>query len=124
MEFTKLLKYGSASLFLILVAHGLFRGFTNSTTIISIALLAVCFTMEQFFNLSERAQFQKEFKRILTENRESIDQLIEHYESVVKNLNDEYKANQEDVMKKIEFTHSQINTMKMGSGMTSLRRNV
>lgn len=122
MEFTKLFKYVSASLFLVLLAHGLFLGFSIPTTIISIVLLLVCFLMEQKLVLHEREELNTKIHEILTSHNYEVANLIAGHEILVKELHTEYKKNQEDIMKKIEVTHSQINILKTAQGVTTIRR--
>lgn len=99
MEFTRLLKYGSAALFLILLAHGLYLGFSIPTTIISVVLLLICFAMEQKLVLHEREQVNTKIENILTEHKKEMQEL------------------HSDLTKKLEATHSQLNTLKTGIGM-------
>lgn len=109
MEFTRLLKYGSAALFLILLAHGLVLGFSLPTTIISIALLLVCFLMEQKLVLHEREMLNTKFNEKLTEL------VIERNEMEVR-----FVKEQDKLQQKLDAVHSQLNTLKTGIGMRKL----
>lgn len=102
MEFTRLLKYGSAILFLILLAHGLILGFSIPTTIISIVLILICFVMEQKLVLHEREELNTKFVEILT-TRDKV-----------------FEEENQALQKKLEAVHSQLNTLKTGIGMRKL----
>lgn len=106
MEFTKLLKYGTSVLFLILLAHGLILGFSIPTTILSVVLISICFAMEQKLLKHEKEEFNTKLSNILTT-----------HDSEMKALVEKNKKDNEEVIKKIEATHQQINTMKAAQGM-------
>lgn len=106
MEFTKLFKYASAILFLILLAHGLFLGFSIPTTIISIALLSVCFAMEQKLVKHEREEFNTKLEQILTMQEDKVSKLVS-----------DHKFEMLEMTKKLDAVHSQLTTLKTGIGM-------
>lgn len=104
MEFTRLLKYGSAALFLILLAHGLILGFSIPTTIISVVLVLICFLMEQKLVLHEREELNTKYQQKLTE-------LLQQREN-----------DHAEFQRKLDTVHSQLSTLKTASGITSIRR--
>lgn len=118
MEFTKLLKYGSASLFLVLLAHGLILGFSNPTTIISIVLLLICFAMEQKLVLSEREALNTKFIEILTTRDQVIDDKLIEQNKVFTTVYSDLNEKNAEVQKKLDSIHSQMNMVKTAQGMT------
>jgi uncharacterized protein HemX len=120
MEFTKLFKYGSASLFLVLLVHGLVLSFSTPTTILSVVLLLVCFAMEQKLVLHEREQVNTKIEEILTRHRDEVSRMKEDQGQLLTQLHDRYGTEQKELLKKLEAVHSQLNTLKTGIGMRKL----
>lgn len=117
MEFTKLLKYGSASLFLVLLAHGLILGFTTPTTIISIVLLLVCFLMEQKLVLHEREEFNTKIQEILTSHKKDYRTTTDGYATALNNIQDKHDLEMKEIQKKLDAINSQMNIVKTAQGL-------
>lgn len=104
MEFTQLVKKGSACLFLVLVLHGLTIGFSVPTTILSVVLALVVCLFEAQLVKSERVESEKRIVLMVT-----------NFEQQVIKLSEQSKLNREQLENMIDSTKSQINAMKMNS---------
>lgn len=120
MEFTKLVKYGSASLFLILVLHGLVLGFTIPTTVLSVVLVSVVCLFEAQLVKSERDQYSKHLVRLqLSYNNKLADVRKELTEQVTK-VSELQKVINDELQEKIDNTRSQMSVVKMSQGIKRL----
>lgn len=120
MEFTKLVKYGTASLFLVLVAHGLILGFNNSTTVLSVVLVAVTYLLESRLLKSERADYEQEIKTIVSDFRQQVKKLSEAHEQDKVSLMQQQATDKDELLKKLDNTHSQISSLKLTNGIRKL----
>lgn len=89
MEFTKLVKYGAASLFLILVAHGLVLGFSIPTTVISVVLVSVVCIFEAQLVKSERIKYREQISQLVASHNDLVIGLTKNFEQQVQKLSDE-----------------------------------
>lgn len=109
MEFTKLLKHGSAVLFLILLTHGLVLGFSISSTILSVVLAAVVCLFEAQLVKSERLEQEQRLNNIVAAFKDEVNKLSK------------IQANDKaEMMERLSQTHSQLNAMKLGQGIRKL----
>lgn len=131
MEFTKLLKQGSAVLFLILLTHGLVLGFSNQTTILAIVLAAVVCLFEAQLVKSERDEQEQRMKNIVAE----LQNLVNKFYNDQKSLNASIAAQREEdikailkiheddkkeMLERIASTHSQLSALKLNQGIRKL----
>lgn len=121
MEFTQVLKKGSAILFLVLLAHGLILGFSISTTILSVVLAAVVCLFEAQLVKSERLEQEQRLNKIVRELQDHVNgvsktQALDKKDLELK-MNDQYQALQD----KISNTDSKIQTLKINAGIRQQR---
>lgn len=109
MEFTKLLKQGSAVLFLILLTHGLVLGFSNASTILAVVLAAVVCLFEAQLVKSERDEQEQRMKNIVAD-----------FQNSVNKLSSQQAEDKKEVMERIASTHSQLNALKVNQGIRKL----
>lgn len=120
MEFTQVLKKGSAILFLVLLTHGLVLGFTTSSTILNIVLAAVVCLFEAQLVKSERIEQEKRLNNMLTEVKLLINKVSEKQSIDHSNLNDKLDVKVEELIAKINNTDSKISTIKISQGIKRL----
>lgn len=106
MNFSKVLSFGAAGLFVALVVFQIKAGFTTQTTLLSVVLVLLAFYKDSEFNRNERKDLEEKLSDTKTELEEKIIKLTEDLEAKEKALKD-----------KIDFTHSQLNSLKMSSGI-------
>lgn len=120
MEFTQVLKKGSAILFLVLLAHGLILGFSVSTTILSVVLAAVVCLFEAQLVKSERLEQEQRLNNIVSAHKELINKISkiqeEDRKTIELKMNDQFQALQD----KINNTDSKIQTLKINAGIKRL----
>jgi mannitol-specific phosphotransferase system IIBC component len=109
VNFTKLLKFGSALMTLVLIGNGLVRGFDLNTTVLSVVLVLVSYLLEARLLKSERE-----------ENEARIIQINHAFEELVNKLSKVQASDKEEILKKIEHTHSQLSALKMNQGIRKL----
>jgi uncharacterized membrane protein (DUF106 family) len=109
MEFTQVLKKGSAILFLILLVHGLILGFSAASTVLAVVLAAVVCLFEAQLVKHERLEQEQRLSNIVKEFQES-----------VKKLSVTQQEDKAEMMERLAATHSQINAMKVSQGIKRL----
>ena len=109
MEFTQLVKKGSACLFLILVGHGLILGFTIPTTVLSVVLVAVVCLFEAQLVKSERQESDKRIALMITQ-----------FETQVLKVSEQAASDKEQLKEMIDTTRSQISAVKVSQGMRKM----
>jgi hypothetical protein len=108
MNFSKVLSHGAAGLFVALVALQVKIGFATQTTILSVVLILLAFYKDSEFNRNERKEMEKKAAVAKAELEDKISKLTE-------DLN-----NREAALKdRIEFTYSQMNSLKISNGFKS-----
>lgn len=108
MNFSKVLSHGAAGLFVALVVFQLIVGFTTQTTILSVVLVLLAFYKDSEFNRSERMELEKKAAVTKAELEDKINKLTEDL------------SNKEAALKdRIEFTYSQLNSLKISNGFKS-----
>lgn len=108
MNFSKVLSYGAAGLFVALVAFQIKIGFATQTTILSVVLILLAFYKDSEFNRSERKEMEKKAAATKAELEDKINKLTETLDNKEAALKD-----------RIEFTYSQMNSLKISSGFKS-----
>lgn len=108
MYFSKVLSYGAAGLFVALVALQVKIGFATQTTILSVVLVLLAFYKDSEFNRNERKEMEKEAAVTKAELEDKISKLAEELNNKEAALKD-----------RIEFTYSQMNSLKISSGFKS-----
>lgn len=108
MNFSKVLSYGAAGLFVALVALQVKIGFATQTTILSVVLVLLAFYKDSEFNRSERVEMEKKAAVTKAELEDKINKLAEELKNKEAALKD-----------RIEFTYSQMNSLKISSGFKS-----
>jgi hypothetical protein len=126
MEFTQLVKKGSACLFLLLLAHGLILGFTVSTTLLSVVLVSVVCLFEAQLVKSERLQVKDQISKMVASHNDLVIGLNESYEKklalrtnefeqqVIK-LSEQRKLETEQLQDHLQNIKAQIGAMKMNN---------
>lgn len=109
MEFTRLLKQGSAVLFLVLLVHGLVLGFSSSSTILSVVLAFVVCLFEAQLVKSERI-----------ETEERITSITRGFQDQINNMSKTHREDKVEMLERIAATHSQISAIKMNQGIRKL----
>ena len=120
MEFTQVLKKGSAVLFLVLLTHGLILGFSVSTTILSVVLAAVVCLFEAQLVKSERLEQEQRLNNIVRELQEHVNNLSKTQTEDKKEVLNKIQAQAEDLVAKIQNTDSKIQTIKLSQGIRKL----
>ena len=131
MEFTQLVKKGSALLFLVLLAHGLILGFTVPTTVLSVVLVSVVCLFEAQLVKSERLQVQDKISKMVASNNDLVVDLTEgfekklalrtaEFEQQVIKLSEQSKLDREQLKEMIDQTRSQINAVKMNNTLRKI----
>lgn len=108
MNFSKVLSHGAAGLFVALVALQVKIGFATQTTILSVVLILLAFYKDSEFNRDERREMEKKAAVTKAELEDKINKLAEELNSKEAALKD-----------RIEFTYSQMNSLKISSGFKS-----
>lgn len=108
MNFSKVLSHGAAGLFVALVALQVKIGFATQTTILSVVLILLAFYKDSEFNRSERKEMEKKAAVTKAELEDKINELAEELKNKEAALKD-----------RIEFTYSQMNSLKISSGFKS-----
>lgn len=108
MYFSRVLSYGAAGLFVALVALQVKIGFATQTTILSVVLVLLAFYKDSEFNRNERKEMEKEAAVTKAELEDKISKLAEELNNKEAALKD-----------RIEFTYSQMNSLKISSGFKS-----
>lgn len=108
MNFSKVLSHGAAGLFVALVALQVKIGFATQTTILSVVLIILAFYKDSEFNRNERKEMEKKAAVTKAELEDKINKLAEELNSKETALKD-----------RIEFTYSQMNSLKISSGFKS-----
>lgn len=108
MNFSKVLSHGAAGLFVALVALQVKIGFATQTTILSVVLILLAFYKDSEFNRSERKELEKKAAVTKAELEDKISKLAEELNNKEAALKD-----------RIEFTYSQMNSLKISSGFKS-----
>lgn len=104
VEFTNLVKKGSACLFLVLLAHGLILGFTVPTTVLSVVLALVVCLFEAQLVKSERVESEKRIALMVTQ-----------FELQVSKVSEQGKLEKEQLKDQLDNLKSQINGIKMNN---------
>jgi hypothetical protein len=120
VEFTKLVKYGAASLFLILVIHGLVLGFTIPTTVLSVVLVSVVCLFEAQLVKTERDDQEERLQLIVSEFKEQVRKLSETQYSDKKEVLVKQAEDKEELLKRIDDTRSQMTAIKLSQGIKRL----
>jgi len=108
MNFSKVLSHGAAGLFVALVAFQSVVGFATQTTILSVVLILLAFYKDSEFNRSERKEMEKKAAVTKAELEDKINELAEELKNKEAALKD-----------RIEFTYSQMNSLKISNGFKS-----
>jgi cell division protein FtsB len=108
VNFSKVLSVGAATLFLALVVFQAMRGFTTQTTVLSVVLVLLAFYKDSEFNRNERKELEEKAAATKAELEARIDKLSE-----------ELSAKERALIERLEFTHSQINSLKISAGIKS-----
>ena len=109
MEFTQIVKKGSACLFLVLLAHGLYFGFSIPTTVLSVVLVGVVCLFEAQLVKSERLEYEKKVALMTT-----------NFEQQVFKVSEQAKADNAQLKEMIDTTRSQISAIKVNQGMRKM----
>jgi hypothetical protein len=115
MEFTQLVKKGSALLFLILLAHGLILGFTISTTVLSVVLVSVVCLFEAQLVKSERDVYERNVTEMKSDFDKKLILRTAEFEQQVIKLSEQSKLDKEQLKEHLDNLKSQINGMKMNN---------
>jgi membrane protein implicated in regulation of membrane protease activity len=108
MNFSKVLSYGAAGLFVALVVLQIKIGFTTQTTILSVVLVLLAFYKDSEFNRNERKEMERKAAVAKAELEEKIAKLTEDF------------SNKEAALKdRVEFVYSQMNSLKLSNGFKS-----
>jgi membrane protein implicated in regulation of membrane protease activity len=108
MNFSKVLSYGAAGLFVALVALQVKIGFATQTTILSVVLVLLAFYKDSEFNRSERIEMEKKAAVTKAELEDKIAKLSEELANKEASLKD-----------RVEFIYSQMNSLKLSNGFRS-----
>lgn len=108
MNFSKVLSHGAAGLFVALVALQVKIGFATQTTILSVVLVLLAFYKDSEFNRNERKEMEEKAAVTKAELEAKINKLTEDLEAKEQALKD-----------RIEYTYSQMNSLKLSSGLKS-----
>jgi small-conductance mechanosensitive channel len=106
MNFSKVLSFGSAIIFLILVGYQIKFGFTSNTTVLSVVLVVLAFLKDSEFTRGERVKMQKEFSETKSE-----------LEQQLKKLSEELDVKNTQLKDRVEYLNSQLGTLKITSGI-------
>jgi hypothetical protein len=128
MEFTQLVKKGSACLFLVLLAHGLILGFTIPTTVLSVVLVSVVCLFEAQLVKSERMEVRKEVLKLIasqtalvvdlqTEYEKKLVLRTSEFEQQVIKLSEQKKLGDEQIQERVQTLQAQIGAMKMNNAI-------
>lgn len=108
MNFSKVLSLGAAGLFVALVVFQGINGFTTQTTTLSVVLVLLAFYKDSEFNRNERKDLEEKLSVAKADLEDKIKKLTEDLENKEQSLKD-----------KIDFTHSQLSSLKMSAGIKS-----
>jgi membrane protein implicated in regulation of membrane protease activity len=106
MNFSKVLSYGAAGLFVALVALQVKIGFATQTTILSVVLVLLAFYKDSEFNRNERKEMEE--KAAVTKAE---------LEAKIAKLTEDVQAKEQALKDRIEYTYSQMSSLKLSSGM-------
>lgn len=120
MEFTQLLKKGSAILFVVLFVHGLILGFSVSTTILAVVLASVSCLFEAQLVKSERLEQNERLKTIVDDFKHRVNNLVETQHNVERKLILMQEKDKAELMERIANTDSKIQTIKLNQGIKRL----
>lgn len=120
MEFTQLVKKGSAALFLVLLVHGLILGFSISTTILAVLLAAITCLFEAQLVKSERVEHEQRLKSIVDDFKFRVGGLVETQNNVERKLILMQEKDKAELMERIANTDSKIQTIKLNQGIKRL----
>jgi acid phosphatase family membrane protein YuiD len=109
MEFTKILKYSSSVLFLVLLVHGLVLGFSIPTTILAVVLAAVVCLFEAQLVKSERL-----------EQMEQLNNIVKEFNDHVNTLSKTQTEDKKELIERIANTDSKISSIKLSNGIKRL----
>lgn len=93
----------------ILIGNGLYRGFDLNTTVLSVVLVLVAYLLEARLLKSEREDNEARIKAIAA-----------NFEELVTKVSKAQSSDKEEILKKLEHTHSQISSLKLNQGMRKL----
>lgn len=105
---SKVLSVGAAVLFLALVVFQGIHGFTTQTTVLSVVLVILAFYKDSEFNRNERKELEDKAAATKAE-----------LEAKIIKLSEEMKQSESVLKEKLEYTHSQLNSLKISAGMKS-----
>lgn len=105
---SKVLSVGAAVLFLALVVFQGIHGFTTQTTVLSVVLVILAFYKDSEFNRNERKELEDKAAATKAE-----------LEAKIIKLSEEIKQSESVLKEKLEYTHSQLNSLKISAGMKS-----
>jgi membrane protein implicated in regulation of membrane protease activity len=108
MNFSKVLSHGAAGLFVALVALQIKIGFATQTTILSVVLILLAFYKDSEFNRNERKEM--EIKAAVTKAE---------LENKINKLTEDLNNREAALKDRIEFTYSQMNSLKISNGFKS-----
>lgn len=103
MEYTKLLKFGAAIIALLIIGKGFVVGFDFLATVLSVALIFVCYQMDQNLSLTERGKMEERFNNMVAE-----------HQKLIKQLSESQSLERAELQKKLENLESKLNTLKVG----------
>lgn len=106
MEFTQLVKKGSACLFLVLMLHGLILGFSIPTTVLSVVLASVVCLFEAQLVKSERVETEKRIALMTAQ-----------FEQQVIKLSELRKFDKEQLDEQLNNVKAQINGIRMNGAI-------
>lgn len=117
MEFSKIIKYSAAVLFLALVIHSVLSGFNVHSTILCVSLAAVISMFELHLIKSERLEYEQRLKNIIAAFDEQINNISQKEKEHNKSVHDRIDEVAKTLTEKINNTDSKIQTMKLSVGM-------
>lgn len=120
MEFTQVLKKGSALLFIVLVGYGLVVEFYPGVIIIAVVLAAVSSLFEAQLVKSERLEQNERLKIIVDDFKHQVNRLAEVQANVEKKLILMQEKDKAEMMERIANTDSKIQTIKLNQGIKRL----
>lgn len=115
MEFTKLVKFGAACLFLVLLVHGLILGFTVSTTVLSVVLVSVVCLFEAQLVKSERDIYEKNVAEMKSDFDRKLILRTNEFEQQVIKLSEQRKIEHDQLQEHLGNIKAQFGAFKMNS---------
>jgi flagellar biosynthesis component FlhA len=107
VEYTKLLKFGAAIIALLLIGKGLVVGFDFLATALSVALIFVCYKMDQNLTMTERSRMEERFNEMSAE-----------HQKLIKQLSEKQSLEKAELQQKLENLESKLHTFKVGQQIT------